>query len=669
MITLTVEQEHGLACPHATHCVVSAGPGSGKTLYIVSRVARILCEVYNARIYCISFTNEAANVMRKRIYGIDDHGRVMSSTIHRFCLMGLNSLSVGQGRQGRLQVVKSDKTLISILSPLLHSGIRCNLFRELDEWCSGLPTPVVGAAEEDEEETSDEVDDEQPRTSDQSIGVEESIYLTRLVGLFRLIRRGVIGEAQSSEFKTITTMYHSYFQKLEAENIIDLKLIISDFITRFDELRDFVRSTCQYLLIDEFQDLDSEQLRLVQLIADSGVVLTVVGDVNQSIYGWRSLEVDPFGSCANKTTDNFASLTAVLSRTSQVFQYNLETNMRSAREIVRVSNNMMGGAASSKPGPNAIGGFACGLICRSPGEELTKVVAIISHLRSRDEFKSSAVLVRLNSDKVRLLQLLKRSGIPYRCSGNSADSTPCAVKKTKALAAVLTVLLAIRGDEGAIMETLRMCCANKKQIALVMDSITSQQRTSPGSPLTDVFDRIRDHRQPGITGLQCSSIITTCLIRLARIDKAKTIGAKVDDIVALFKLQKTKDVIEFVSQAGRNGTVEQALVSIDEKEADRAKAHTDGIYVGTIHSAKGREWKTVLIPFVNEGVIPCDRGVDVAEERRVLYVGMTRCVESLIMTCCSGNGVRPSRFLLDSGITSTRDLNEVLANYNQLTSV
>ena len=666
MTALTVEQEHGLACPHSTHCVVSAGPGSGKTLYIVSRVARILREVYKARIYCISFTNEAANVTRKRISSIDDHGRVKSSTIHRFCLMGLNSLSVGQGRQDRLQVVKSDKTLISILSPILHSGVRCSLIRELDEWCSGLPTPVARAAEEDEEETSDEVD-EGPQAD--AIGVEETICLTRLVGLFRLMRRGVIDEAQSSRFKTITTVYQSYFQKLESENIIDLKLIISDFITRFDELRDFVRSTCQYLLIDEFQDLDSEQLRLVRLIADSGVVLTVVGDTNQSIYGWRSLEVDPFGSCASKTTDNFASLTNVLSQTSQVLQYKLATNMRSAREIVRVSNNMMGGVACSKPGPNATGGFACGLICRSPGEELTKVVEIIAHLKSRDEFKSSAVLVRLNSDKVRLLQLLKRSGIPYRCSGNSADSTPCAVKKTKALAAVLTVLLAIRGDEGAIMETLRMCCANKKQIALVMDSITSQQRTSPGSPLTDVFDRIRDHRQPGITGLQCSSIITTCLIRLARIDKAKTIGAKVDDIVALFKLQKTKDVIEFVSQAGRNGTVEQALVSIDEKEADRAKAHTDGIYVGTIHSAKGREWKTVLIPFVNEGVIPCDRGVDVAEERRVLYVGMTRCVESLIMTCCSGNGVRPSRFLLDSGITSTRDLNEVLANYNQLTSV
>ena len=276
----TGEQDRAVQCPIDHHCMVSAGPGSGKTYFLVLRALKILNEVKSAKIYCLSFTNESARELRRRIAGLSE-GNVQVSTIHRFCLNGLNSL-VSDGQ--RLKVVKVKSVLVKFLKRALSvEDRRAILQLSVHE---GIRAPVADEDDSDFEEPTENVNND----TDETISDSEAVLLSKLIDCIRSFKRGAFDPENLPAF--LPELARKYTQILREESIVDLSLIVTEFVQNFFVLRDYVKSVCKYLLIDEFQDLDREQLKLIQLLVNEGVKITAVGDANQSIYGWRRTECE-----------------------------------------------------------------------------------------------------------------------------------------------------------------------------------------------------------------------------------------------------------------------------------------------------------------------------------------------------------------------------------------
>ena len=136
-LKLTSEQSAAVACAPEDHCIVRAGPGSGKTFFLVHRVLEVLRIRPDSKIYCFSFTNESARELKRRLAGFNVIGsRVQASTIHKFCLTGLSQ--DGQ----HLKVIKNKQLLIQRLRSVVEDSEKQQLLR-----CGGLGTNIVTACE------------------------------------------------------------------------------------------------------------------------------------------------------------------------------------------------------------------------------------------------------------------------------------------------------------------------------------------------------------------------------------------------------------------------------------------------------------------------------------------------------------------------------------------
>jgi DNA helicase-2/ATP-dependent DNA helicase PcrA len=657
MNAFSAEQEDALACAPFKHCLVEAGPGSGKTFFLVNRVCRLLSVLPSCKIYCISFTNESSTELKKRVECVTGNARVKCSTIHRFCLNGLNSiLRNTSDTNTKWQVIKSDKHLATLLASMISAAEKEAIIREVVALETSCDTPRGISDCGDDEERYDEFDEElsgSQATFEDKLEEADVLLLVRVIESFRWVRRGAIKPGQLSDLPVYRSIYKKYFSKLMNEGLIDLKLIISDFIRFFQHLRVYVRNCCEFLMVDEFQDLDAEQAQLVNLLIQEGIVVTVTGDVNQSIYGWRNAETAP--PCKRyRQISNFDALICG----NNTARYRLSINHRSTQQVVQASNKMIGDTCVSTARPEAQVGLAGGLICKSEIEELYKALQILRFLKVKDDgLGSTAVLFRLNSDKVKFLSLLKRNNIPS-VSKQQLTCVRAVLRRTKSFHGLLAILEVMCNNADSFISAISLVCSNKEGIKALMNILKA------GFPESDepLLSKIKSLNSSPLATMQTRSMVNTFLSRLSKIERTARVKDMIDNIVVQFKLQKTKDIADFSSSIGETTDISDALKQLKEKDSGaKLPSVSDSVYVGTIHSAKGREWQRVILPLVNEGTVPCDRdGVDISEERRVLYVGMTRCIKTLIMTCTNGPSTRPSRFLFDSGIYTFNDINQLL---------
>jgi DNA helicase-2/ATP-dependent DNA helicase PcrA len=584
--------------------LILAGAGSGKTRTLTHRIAYLMkgLGVAPDRILAFTFTNKAAQEMRERVAALvgADARSMWIGTFHATAVRMLREGMPLLGRDPRFLVYDADDS----------RAVMRDVVRELN-WDERQWTPQALLAQVS-------------RAKNQCQGpeaVDDGSFLGRRVA-----------EA-----------YRRYQAKLEQVNAVDfddLILLAVRLLETVPEGRERFGSRFQYVLVDEYQDTNHAQYRLIRALAATHRNLCVVGDDDQSIYGWRGADVRNILEFQQDFPD------AVVIR--------LEENYRSTACILGAANSVVRNNRSR---------LGKELWTRRPHGAKVKVLeaadeeaeawfvaqAIHDLVRTGRKPGDIAVLYRTNAQSRALELALSRTGIPYRLVGGARFYERKEVKDLIAylrvtynpdddmsLARIVNVprrgigevalarLRAYAADAGisltaALAEAHRVpglappAARAAQQLAELMDGWRRRQ----GTPLADLVLQVAEE-----SGLAPA-------LRAERTqdaeDRLNNLGELASEAKRFQDQQGSDDLGEFLGWI--------ALVT----DLDSAKTDGQGVWLMTLHSAKGLEFPVVFLTGLEEGVFPHLRAMEggddeLEEERRLMYVGITRAQDLLTLT-------------------------------------
>jgi DNA helicase-2/ATP-dependent DNA helicase PcrA len=441
----------------------------------------------------------------------------------------------------------------------------------------------------------------------------------------------------------------------------------------FADVRFAEASRFDHLLIDEYQDTNGLQYRIVKHLADRHRNLCVVGDDDQSIYGWRGAEVTHILNFKNDWPD------ATVVR--------LEDNYRSMESILALANTLI--AHNTARHPKVLRAARSGgeppRVCRfddevKEAEAIVREIAALVNTESEERVPSSdiAILFRTN-EQPRVFELeLRRNRIPYVLVGGMSFYDR---KEVRDCMAYLRVL-AHPDDEVSLLRVI-----NTPPRGIGNSSVEDLVRgaVEAGVPLWRVLDRAQNNGDiPHAVGERVEKFRQLILSFQARLGTQSLVQltgdllAQIDYKAELSRVYKTasdvearwNSVVEFINSLAiyeertSNPTLagfleETALVGREDQRDDKDKKHAHAITLMTLHSAKGLEFKRVYMVGLEEGLLPharslLDGGRAIAEERRLAYVGVTRAQDLLTLSLAKQRvkwgKARPSiisRFLLE----------------------
>ena len=705
MHELNREQQQALQCGLDHICLVTAGPGSGKTRFLVERIARIAraSPSEGRLILCFAFTNEAANEIQGRVNDcLLKTQMVTISTIHRFCTSVLRTFTRLQrpGSQS-LRVMKDSDHFCTFLVENVPFKLLKAAWKDLCQ--HDCPDPADDLSDTTPSSESSGGDDlPSLSTSDDSEADRASKSLIRM---FRGLQNGSIDMQSISGLESLMQAFAVYDSAMESANIIDIRCIVGKFVRDFDMLAPLF-GDIHYLLVDEFQDLDEQQLELVKLLINHGLILTAVGDFNQSIYSWRARTLRPYSpdqqpaikarkrDPVNILHSNPKSYDSLISHMGSKphAEFSFILNHRNDYEIGRASNLLVGKPVvpSADDIPTALG-FARVVVCRSPDDEYAKIIQLLKCMHLSNTLKDCAILVRYNTDKEKLGSLLKQSGIPTIEKRRSFMSRISSINNSNSSKSFKTILCLIRAiavpnDPVAFITGMKLACltSHNKDIELeliqTVMTVTEFVNCHEWWDRAEMYDPLAEetrsefspetlqvqHNTRTLNGIRVKSLITQYTSNIRKCMNCGTLQSLVAEIKSVFKIRTTRDIglLEDLVK-GRDVPIKESMKFLREPDqwgTNSTSERTNAVYVSTIHSAKGREWSTVLIPFVNEGTIPSMVG-EIGEERRVFYVGMTRAKHNLILTCHQAGRTIPSRFISDCQIRPCERFDDILSRF------
>jgi superfamily I DNA/RNA helicase len=588
--------------------LILAGAGTGKTRVITTRVAYLISQgVDPAHILAVTFTNKAAAEMRERLARmVEAHAakKVTMSTFHALCLRILRS---GIDRLGY-------KNNFSIYD----EGDQLGLIKKI----------ITRTAAKDEK-------------------------LDPSVAKAAISKAKNNGWAPPTDDETLLgAVFRRYRDELKTANAVDfddLLLLTVQLLNEHPEVRQRWRERVRYLMVDEFQDTNKLQLELVRLLADEKRNVAVVGDDDQSIYGWRGAEV----SNILEFEHHFANPTVV----------KLEENYRSTNAILGTANSLIKHNPrrrpkrlwSSKPGGDKV------RLIESPNDrEEGQFVAEEIHRRQVDAgepWEAFAVLFRMNAQSRILEENLRRLQVPYRIVGGKSFFDRREVKDLLAYMSVLVNpgadanLLRIintpaRGISAATVDAALHWSVQQKcslwdalQSAEFIATLSARTATS----IRAFVELIEEYQTKLAEPLTEPAPVITKLIaeieyaaELRRSCKsAEETSAREQNIGDMLR-----DLAQFTGRStkGLGGFLDEIVLDQEreeEKQDDIEKKK--GVTLITMHAAKGLEFRHVYLIGLEEGILPHDRSKTegtIDEERRLLYVGITRARRTLTLSYC-----------------------------------
>ena len=568
----------------ADRILVSAGPGTGKTHTLVSRLVHLLQlkKAEAAHIFAITFTNRAADEMRERLArrSGDQAEKVFVGTFHRFCLEWLRE------ETPELTVIGEEE--------------RAMLLKKL--------FPDKPAKE----------------------------YKTLSGSITDFFLAPHAGNEQDAGDKI--ARYHSELEQLQA---VDLEDVIPIFVQRLKTDEDFsrrVRSRVAYLFVDEFQDVNPSQYELVTLLADSAQVFAI-GDPNQAIYGFRGSDLHfflQFAAAADTQylalTRNYRSGAAILEAATAVIEHNrVKSEARLAAQNKQTGDITLYPAASGKAeAENVV-------------KQIEKILGGISSFsinsgRSQGEdagcsFRDIGVLYRLGRQANHLVEALSRRGIPFQIIG----ARPFFMAHELRGLYFWTLAAA---DRATVSDYFNLCrevpgigpasvSLLENRIAITSRNFFSDALALPlpakaAYALRSVIENIHRFQQDAKTDLPKAFLAVFDLLGVDR---------------------HCAPARRFIELAGAFGSLTSfALHLAENARATIYDERAEAVSLMTLHGAKGLEFPVVFITGVEEGLLPCrSMGCDIEEERRLFYVGMTRAKTKLILSYVRQN--KPSPFL------------------------
>jgi len=611
--------------------LVLAGAGSGKTSVITRKIAYLVetCGINASRIAAVTFTNKAAREMKERV------GKLMGAT-------RAEGLTVSTFHQLGLKIIRSE-------------------YRRLEL------KPGFSIFDGDDTRTliRDLLIQEHGADGDQAGIIAQRISGWKNSGL---LPEQAITSAQSPADMLCAQAYLRYQRALRAYNALDFDDLIlrpTLLFAHHPQVLEKWQNQLHYLLVDEYQDTNSSQYLLVRQLVGSRGQLTVVGDDDQSIYAWRGAKPENLALLK----EDYPGLKIVM----------LEQNYRSTMRILRAANTLIANNSHvfDKQLWSELGyGDPLRVIrCASEQHEADQVVAeILDHkLRKRTRFGDYAVLYRGNHQS-RLIELaLQQQQVPYHLSGGTSFFARNEVKDIMAYLrlvlnehddnAFLRIANVPRRKLGASTLEALGHFANARHCSLsqACNRVTAEQVPEAGLRRLREFHgwlagvRSRCREDSGIAAIrqmiremdyedwlnQLSSSEEVARRRMANVD------------LLLDSLQRVMGS----EQVGLEEAVSRLLLRDLLEQQDEEQAGPDRVQLMTLHAAKGLEFPHVYIIGMEENLLPHRVSVaedNIAEERRLAYVGITRARQTLAMTLALKRrqfgetiNCEPSRFIAE----------------------
>ena len=617
-------------------CLVLAGAGSGKTSVITRKIAYLIerCEMPARHIAALTFTNKAAREMKERVGHLIKGTAARGLTVSTFHNLGLNIIRREHktlGFKPGFSIFDAEDARSLLKELMLKEG-------ELD---------------------SDHLDKVQYQISN---------WKNDLVAPDR-----ALSFAQSPAEQTIAIIYQRYNQALRAYNAVDfddLILIPVELFQQYPEVLERWQKKIRYLLVDEYQDTNSSQYLLVQLLVGKRGGLTVVGDDDQSIYAWRGARPENMALLKQ----DYPSLRVI----------KLEQNYRSTSRILRVANHLIANnphefdkALWSEMG---LGEHIRVIRCANEEAEAERVATEIltQRMQKRYEFRDFAVLYRGNH-QARLLELkLQHHQIPYKISGGSSFFAKTEIKDLMAYLrlivnpdddnAFLRIINTPRRQIGTSTLEALGGYASERHISLfaALHEIGLQTRipeknlerlqrfghwleqvkrnASGDNPVEAIREMLNDIDYEGWLHQNSAS--------------NKAAEKRLENVFYLVaSLQKTIDK-NIDSDTEEETRIEDAIAKLvlrDLMERQEEEDISDQVQLMTLHASKGLEFPHVFMVGMEEELLPHRNSIEdnnIEEERRLTYVGITRAQRTLSMTLAGKrkqygdiSETTPSRFL------------------------
>jgi DNA helicase-2/ATP-dependent DNA helicase PcrA len=600
--------------------LVLAGAGSGKTRVLTARICHLIHEhgVAPDRILAVTFTNKAAGEMRERIGGMlgRDPSGMWVGTFHALGARLLRRHGDRLGWDRAFSIFDSDQSLRLVKSVQESVGL------DPKRW---NPKAVRGAMSNAKNQL-----------------IDAATFAADSDGTFDLFVR------------TVARVYPEYQKTLEHQNAFDFDDLLMKPVELFEkvpELLERYQKRFQFILVDEYQDTNRAQYRFVELLAARHHNLMVVGDDDQSIYGWRGADIRNIlefeegfpGARIVRLERNYRSTQAILDAANHVIAENVE------RKGKTLTTERIGGEP---------------ITIAETFDEVDEARWIVGDLQTRIRdtpawsHRACAVLYRTNAQARALEDAFLREGIPYQVVGS--------------------VRFYERREIQDVLGYLRLISNPRDEIAF--DRVVNYPRRGIG--LTTLEHLRRWAQARGLTLLEASeraeeimeirAAATHALVRFAELIREFSIraaqvrvGGLLEELIERLDLQRhlldegpdgedrARNVAELIAGAvdfdsGAASTVDSedvdrfteldlylqqvALVA----DVDRLDPDADTVTLMTLHNAKGLEFPLVYISGMEEGLFPLGRSYDdpaaLEEERRLFYVGITRAEDKLTLT-------------------------------------
>jgi DNA helicase-2/ATP-dependent DNA helicase PcrA len=628
LLDLNLEQLEAVEAPGPV--MVVAPPGSGKTRTLAGRVCRVLQHASPQSVLAVTFTRYAAAQMRDQVRAVvgDAADEVNVATLH----------ALGYG------VVRAEAD---------HLGLHQDVGVASPSYAHTLVRRAAKAAGLDERWDVDGLAREIERAKGNLLGPDEyPVYP---------------GDLYS---QTVARVYRIYQETLRGKNLVDfgdMTRLAVRALEKLPESRSFYQHLYRHVLVDEWQDVSRAQYRLVRLLTGPETDLFVVGDPLQSIYGWRGADPAVFGSLAR----DFPALR----------ELQLRVNYRNTEAIAAASEGVVRALGLPPRDVIAQGGAGDPLAlvrCDTERDEALRVAEGIARLVGAGEcgYNGCAVLVRTVRQARLIEQALLRAHVPYNLAGYRSFFETRAVRE---LVAWLR-LAADPFDEGALEAALNapprgLGKATREQlqggafrltmetllVAPERDDLRERARQAVAEFLAMVDDVHARRDEPPVQLLDTILKRTGYAAWLRKAGNGNGSGHGHDpngemamdftgeEIGAVHNLR-----LMLEGYRGEDGLV-RFLRDIDEMQAQ--PDGMEGVFLGTIHAAKGLEWPVVFLPGLDEGLLPHARSLldkkRLEEEHRLFYVALTRAMHKVILlgaryrTNARGDAweCRPSRFL------------------------
>ncbi|HUF77744.1 MAG TPA: UvrD-helicase domain-containing protein [Thermoanaerobaculia bacterium] len=595
------------------HQLVLAGAGSGKTRVITYRISWLVQEagVPPERIAAVTFTNKAAAEMRERVeelLGVFPLPTFVG-TFHRFALVLLRRYGERVGLKRDFAILDTTDQLALAKSAIEAEGLSDKSYT--------------------------------PRSMLSAISGAKNRLLTP--DTFEADAHGFFEKKVAAVFRRYQGLLHSV-SGVDFDDMISLAVLL---LTREEEVGERVRGRLEHLLVDEYQDTNHAQLELIRALVGQRGRLTAVGDEDQSIYRWRGAEIDNIltfersfpGATIRKLERNYRSTQTILDGAGALV----------ARNERRRGKHLWTDAGPGEP----IEVYKAD----DESDEARWIVQTLQALRGRTKLSEMAILVRTNAQTRALEDELVRQEVPYVLVGGTRFYDRAEIKD------LVAYLRLIRNPRDAF-SFARILNQPPRGIGKATEELLRQEAAERGLTPWDVIaqDELGNLPARAAGALRAFGELVEELRRSAEelplpalldllLERTGYLALYQDkrDAESEARLENVRELLSAAqvfteAVAARPGDFETedlltAFLDHVSLVADiDAWQGGQGVSVMTLHSAKGLEFRAVVTAGLEQGLLPHYNAQgtpdDVEEERRLLYVGMTRAKEKLVLTCC-----------------------------------